>query len=160
MKTEGELQRKAVSWARLMFLPLVLGIGAISVATPIASPTVRDRWFTLPEFIALAPIPLATLAALGALWLLLRRTERVTGDSCWVPLALAVGVFVLAAAGMGYSLFPYVVMDRLTVWEAASSPAALKVILIGVAISVPAILAYTVFAYRVFHGKASVLTYG
>jgi cytochrome bd-type quinol oxidase subunit 2 len=25
---------------------------------------------------------------------------------------------------------------------------------------VPAILAYTVFAYRVFHGKASVLTYG
>lgn len=160
MKTEGELQRKAVGWARLMFLPLVLGIGAISVATPIASPTVRERWFTLPEFIMLAPIPLATLAALGALWLLLRRSERVLGDSCWVPFALAVGVFLLAAAGMGYSLFPYVVMDRLTVWEAASSPAALKVILIGVAISVPAILAYTVFAYRVFHGKASVLTYG
>jgi cytochrome d ubiquinol oxidase subunit II len=73
---------------------------------------------------------------------------------------LAVGVFVLAAAGLGYSLFPYVVMDRLTVWEAASSPAALKVILIGVAISVPAILAYTVLAYRIFHGKARELTYG
>jgi cytochrome d ubiquinol oxidase subunit II len=33
------------------------------------------------------------------------------------------------------------------------------VILIGVAISVPAIAAYTVFAYRVFRGKASALSY-
>ncbi len=160
MKTEGELQRKAVRWAQLMFVPLVAGIGAISVATPLASTTVRERWFSLPEFIALAPIPLATLAALGALWLMLRKTEKVLGDSCWVPFALAVGVFVLSAAGLGYSLFPYVVMDRLTVWDAASSPAALKVILIGVCISVPAILGYTVFAYRVFHGKARELTYG
>lgn len=160
MKTEGELQRKAVHWARLTFLPLVAGIGLISIATPIASPTVRDRWFSLPEFIALAPIPLATLGALVALWLLLRKPERVLGEACWVPFALAVGVFVLAAAGLAYSLFPYVVMDRLTVWQAASSPAALKVILIGVCISVPAILAYTVLAYRVFHGKARELTYG
>jgi cytochrome d ubiquinol oxidase subunit II len=160
MKTEGELQRKAVRWARWTFLPLVAGIGLISIATPIASPTVRERWFSLPEFIALAPIPLTTLGALLALWLLLRKPERVLGESCWVPFALAVGVFVLAAAGLGYSLFPYVVMDRLTVWDAASSPAALKVILIGVCISVPAILAYTVFAYRIFHGKARELTYG
>jgi cytochrome bd ubiquinol oxidase subunit II len=160
MKTEGELQRKAVRWAQLMFVPLVAGIGAISVATPLASTTVRERWFSLPEFIALAPIPLATLAALGALWLMLRKPTQVLGDSCWVPFALAVGVFVLSAAGLGYSLFPYVVMDRLTVWDAASSPAALKVILIGVCISVPAILGYTVFAYRVFHGKARELTYG
>jgi cytochrome d ubiquinol oxidase subunit II len=160
LKTEGELQRKAVRWGRWMFLPLVAGIGAISLATPIASPTVRAKWFTLPEFIALAPIPLATLAALLALWLLLRRPERVLGAHCWVPLALTVGVFVLAAAGLAYSLFPYVVMDRLTVWQAASSPAALKVILIGVAISVPAILGYTVFAYWVFRGKARELTYG
>jgi cytochrome d ubiquinol oxidase subunit II len=50
-------------------------------------------------------------------------------------------------------------MDRLTIWQAASSPAALKVILIGVAISVPAIAAYTVLAYRVFRGKASELRY-
>lgn len=160
MKTEGELQRKAVRWAQLMFAPLVAGIGAISVATPLASTTVRDKWFSLPEFIALAPIPLATLAALGALWLILRKPAQVLGEACWVPFALAVGVFVLAAAGLGYSLYPYVVMDQLTVWDAASSPAALKVILIGVCISVPAILAYTVFAYRVFHGKARELTYG
>ncbi len=160
MKTEGDLQKKAVRWARRMWLPLVLGIGAISLATPVVSGTVRSRWFSLPEFIGLAPIPLATAAALAALWVLLRRSARVTGDWCWLPFALTLLVFVLAALGLAYSLYPYVVMDRLTVWDAASSPAALKVILVGACISVPAILAYTVVAYRIFHGKASALTYG
>ena len=28
--------------------------------------------------------------------------------------------------GLAYSIFPYVVRDRLTIWQAASSPAALK----------------------------------
>ena len=44
-------------------------------------------------------------------------------------------------------------------WQAASSPAALKVLLIGVCISVPAIAGYTVFSYRVFRGKTGELKY-
>jgi cytochrome bd ubiquinol oxidase subunit II len=160
MKTEGVLQARAVGWARGVFPGVVVGIVAISLATPIASPSVFAKWFALPEIIALAPIPLTTTAALAGAWVLLGRVERVAGAWCWVPFALVVLVFVLAALGLAYSLFPYVVMDRLTVWQAASSPAALKVILVGVAISVPAILGYTVFSYWVFRGKARTLTYG
>ena len=51
------------------------------------------------------------------------------------------------------------VIDRLTVWQAASSTDALKVILIGVAISVPAIAGYTIYSYRVFGGKTGELKY-
>ena len=51
------------------------------------------------------------------------------------------------------------VVDELTVWQVASSPAALKVILIGVVITLPVIAAHTVVAYRVFGGKATNLTY-
>lgn len=76
------------------------------------------------------------------------------------PFARTVAIFVLAAIGLVYNLYPCVVVDRLTAFEAASSPEALKFILVGVAISVPAILAYTVFAYRVFWGKASSSHYG
>lgn len=159
MKTEGELQRKAVRWGRRAWLPVVAGIVSISLATPLASPTVRAKWFVLPELIALSVIPLATAAALLAIRMLLKRSERVTGTWCWVPFALTVGVFLLAAAGLGYSLFPYVVIDRIDIWQAASSPASLKVILVGVAVSVPAILVYTVFAYRIFSGKVRPLGY-
>ncbi|MGA0613048.1 cytochrome d ubiquinol oxidase subunit II [Caldimonas sp. KR1-144] len=162
MKTEGELQRRALEWARLAWWPLVLGMALISLATPWVSATVRDKWFTLPAFFALLPIPIMTAVTLGALRGLLvsRRAEPVVlGRLCWLPLVLVGLVFVLGACGLAYSLFPYVVMDRLTVWQAASATESLAVIGIGCAITVPAIAGYTVFAYRVFRGKASELSY-
>jgi cytochrome d ubiquinol oxidase subunit II len=66
---------------------------------------------------------------------------------------------VLGFVGLAYSIYPFVVIDRLTIWQAASSPAALKVILVGVCISVPAIAVYTAFSYWVFRGKAAELKY-
>jgi len=159
MKTEGELQAHAVKWARIAWPPVVIGIGLISLATPWVSATVRERWFSMPAFIALLPIPATTLAALVLLRLSLN-WNRVRGSLCWVPFVLMVVVFVLGFLGLAYSIYPFVVIDRLTLWQAASSPAALKLILVGVVISVPAIAAYTVFAYRVFRGKTTVLSYG
>ena len=158
MKTEGELQVHAVRWAKLAWAPVVVGMGLISIATPLVSTTVRERWFSMPEFIALLPIPLMTvLALLGARAML--NSHRVLGKVCWLPFALVIAVFVLGFFGLAYSLYPYVVIDRLTLWQAASSPAALKVILVGTCISVPAIAAYTVFSYKVFGGKATELRY-
>ncbi|CAG1018140.1 cytochrome bd ubiquinol oxidase subunit II [Burkholderiaceae bacterium] len=159
LKTEDELQRRAVQWAKRSWLPVVIGMGLISIITPWVSPTVRERWFSMPAFIALLPIPLMTVTALIAVRALLN-SHRILGKLCWLPFALVVTVFLLGFFGLAYSLYPYVVMDRLTIWQAASSPEALKVILVGVAISVPAIAAYTVLAYRVFGGKASALNYG
>jgi cytochrome d ubiquinol oxidase subunit II len=158
MKTEGELQAKAVGWAKIAWAPMVGGLVLISLATPWISATVRERWFTLPEVIALAAIPLTTAVALLAVWRLLY-TRLVLGALCWLPFVLLIAVFVLGFLGLAYSLYPYVVIDRLTVWQAASSPAALKVILFGVALSVPAIIGYTFFSYRVFRGKVGELRY-
>ena len=158
LKTDGALQRAAQGWALRAWWPMVLGLGLVSVATPLVSATVRARWFAMPEFIALLPIPLATLAALlGLRWLL--RQPQVLGRWCALPMAAVVAVFVLGALGLAYSLYPYVVMDRLTVWQAASSTEALAVIAVGCAFAVPAIVAYSVFAYRVFGGKAQPLNY-
>jgi len=158
MKTEGELQQLAVGWARLAWAPVVIGMGLISLATPVVSVTVRDKWFSMPGFIALLPIPLTTLAALVAVRLLLN-SRQVLGKGCGLPFALVVAVFMLGGIGLAYSLFPYVVMDRLTVWQAASATESLAVIAIGCAVTVPAIIAYTVYSYRVFWGKARALTY-
>ncbi len=158
MKTEDALQAKAIEWAKAAWLPMVGGLVLISLATPWISATVRERWFTLPALIALSAIPLMTALALLALRGVLA-TRIVRGPLCWLPLALMVGVFLLGFLGLAYSLYPYIVIDRLTVWQAASSPAALKVILIGVVITLPAIVGYTVFSYRVFRGKASELNY-
>ena len=158
MKTEGALQQRAVQWAKTAWLPVVVGLVLISMATPWVSQTVRERWFALPEIIALSAIPLMTAAALLALRGLLN-SRVVLGPACWLPFVLMILVFVLGFLGLAYSIYPYVVIGQLTIWQAASSPAALKVILIGVCISVPAIAGYTIFSYRVFRGKTGELKY-
>ena len=158
MKTEGELQQRAVQWARIAWAPMVGGLVLISMATPWISATVRQRWFVLPELIALSAIPLMTAVALLAVRALLN-TRLVRGPVCWLPFVLLIGVFVLGFLGLAYSIYPFVVIDRMTIWQAASSPGALKFILVGVCISVPAIAAYTVFSYRVFRGKTRELRY-
>jgi cytochrome d ubiquinol oxidase subunit II len=158
MKTEGELQQRAAAWARIAWLPMVTGLVLISMATPWISATVRQRWFALPELIALMAIPLLTGVALLAVRALLN-TKQVLGAICWLPFVLLIMVFVLSFLGLAYSIYPYVVIDRLTIWQAASGAAALKFILVGVCIAVPAIAGYTVFSYRVFRGKTGELRY-
>lgn len=158
MKTEGELQRAALGWAKTAWVPFVIGMGLISIATPFVSTTVRDKWFSMPAFIALLPIPIMTVIALvGARAVL--NSSRVLGRLCWLPFALVIAVFLLGAFGLAYSLYPDVVIDRLTIWQAASATESLAVILVGCAVAVPAIVGYTVFAYRVFWGKARALDY-
>ena len=52
-----------------------------------------------------------------------------------------------------------IVIGRMTVWEAAIGTASLNVIFVGVAITLPVIILYTAFMYKVFWGKAKALSY-
>ena len=159
MKTEGELQEKAQRWATQAVLPVALGLLLVSVATPWVSATVRDKWFSMPEFIALLPIPISCAAAMMGLVFVLRR-PRVLHEFSWLPFVLAVFVLLMGFFGLAYSLYPFVIMDQMTLWQAASSTPALKMIFYGTAVTVPAILGYTLFSYWVFRGKATPLHYG
>ena len=76
-----------------------------------------------------------------------------------MPFVACIGIFVLAFFGLAYSMFPFLVIDKLTIWQAASAPQPLKIILVGVLIVLPMIIGYTIFSYRVFNGKAQHLSY-
>jgi cytochrome d ubiquinol oxidase subunit II len=52
-----------------------------------------------------------------------------------------------------------VVPEKLTIYEAASAPESLFIILIGTLFVLPMILGYTALSYRVFRGKATALSY-
>ena len=164
LKTEGELQRRAVAWARRALWGAAAGIAAVSIATPLVSARVFARWFTLPEFALLLPVPLATLALLLAIGRSLARlpARLERGDESGIarPFACSIGLYLLAFCGLAYSSFPYLVVDRIDVWQAASAPESLMIVFIGTAIVLPVIIAYTVFAYRIFGGKARPLDYG
>ena len=158
-KTEGELQIKARLLANQAWWPVVGCLLLISLATPWISHGVFTRWFALPNILLLAPIPLCSAFCLIRAKMLLRR-ETVLWQGIWQPFAMVIAALVLCAVGLGISIFPYAVIDQLTIWEAAASVPTLVVTLIGVAITVPCIIAYTIFSYWAFRGKASHLKYG
>ncbi|WP_370633670.1 cytochrome d ubiquinol oxidase subunit II [Acidovorax sp. sic0104] len=160
MKTDGDLQTKAAKWGQRVLWPMGLALLGISLATPLVSHTVFAKWFVLPELFALLPIPLACVAAFFAIRHVLGTPRVVQAGYGWIVFVATVLIFVLAFLGLAYSIYPYIVIDRLTVWQAASAPESLAVIGIGMAITLPAIIVYTVFMYRVFWGKARELTYG
>ena len=163
MKSEGPLQLKAVSWARASLLMTALGVLAISVATPLVSQHIFNKWFSFPYLLMLFPIPLTTVVLFGVIYRSLERLPLRLADGsqygAGVPFIAAVGVFLLAFLGLGYSLFPWLVIDRMTIWQGTSSIESLWVIFIGTVIVLPVIVGYTIYAYRVFWGKTVSLSY-
>ncbi|MBK6981405.1 MAG: cytochrome d ubiquinol oxidase subunit II [Betaproteobacteria bacterium] len=153
-KTEGELQRKALAWARWGLVWVALGVGLVSLATPLVSETVRAKWFDFPRTLALLALPAACLWAGFVVWRSTGRIARGEGGRDWQPFAASVAIFSISFLGLAYSLFPYVVIDKLTIWEAAAHPSSLKVVLAGALVVLPFIVAYTAVSYRVFRGKA------
>jgi cytochrome bd ubiquinol oxidase subunit II len=147
MRTEGELQKKAIGWTRWGLAWVALGVGLVSLGSPMVSEIVYQRWFDFPGTLALMVLPLASVVSWIWVW-------RSLGRSDWKPFAGAMAIFVLAFCGLAYSVFPYIVLGWLTIWEAAAHPSALKVVLVGALIVLPFLVGYTVFAYRVFRGKA------
>ena len=153
-KTEGALQRKATAWARWGLLWVGLGVALVSLATPLVSATVREKWFDFPATAPLMLLPAATVALAGWLWVEATAVRQGHARRDLLPFLAAAGIFVLAFLGLAYSLYPYVVIDRLTIWEAAAHPTALRFLGIGAAIVLPFIAGYTLLSYRIFRGKA------
>jgi len=81
-------------------------------------------------------------------------STAVRGSLCWLPFALLVLVFFLSFLGLSYSIYP---SWRSTGLRSGRPPVALsRSILIGVCVTLPVIIAYTGFSYRVFRGKTRV----
>ncbi len=163
IKTEGELQLRAIRWAKGSLFFTVAGIAAISLATPLISQAIFAKWFSFPFIVLLLPIPVATAVLFAVIWRSLNRlpVRLAQGNEygAWVPFGATMGVFLLAFYGLAYSLFPWLVIDKLNIWQAATAPAAMGVILVGAAVVLPMIIGYTIFAYRVFWGKSTALKY-
>ncbi|ABM35816.1 cytochrome d ubiquinol oxidase subunit II [Polaromonas naphthalenivorans] len=163
IKSGGALQLQAVRWARASLWLTMAGIAAISLATPWVSPAIFDKWFSFPNIVLLLPIPVATAVLFWVIYRSLQRlpTRLAQGNEygIWVPFGATIGVFLLAFYGLAYSLFPWLVIDRINIWQAAISPESMGVILAGAVVVLPMIIGYTVFSYRVFWGKSGALKY-
>ncbi|WP_334145564.1 cytochrome d ubiquinol oxidase subunit II [Hyphomicrobium sp.] len=147
MKTDGAVQARARQQAKLL-LPLVLAaLAVVSLWTPLVIPRIFDRWFTMPNVILLAPVPLLTAYAAWRCWSELEKGRETA------PFVSTIALFLLGFLGLAVSNLPYIIPPTLDVWQAAAHPSSQLFMLVGVSIMLPIILGYTVFVYRTFRGK-------
>ncbi len=148
IKVEGEVQQRVKAMARGFGIATVVFIVLVSLATPFLEGAYHERWLTFPNMLFVAPVPIAV----GALILALGRA-LVAETRDWLPLVLALALFGLCFAGLGLSMWPYVIPTEVTIWDAASPYKSQLFMFVGAIVLVPLILAYTGYAYWVFRGK-------
>jgi cytochrome bd ubiquinol oxidase subunit II len=148
-KTEGEIQEWAHRAAIILGSGMLVAMAAVSVMTPLLRPAIADRWFGGVNLLYLSPIPLLTLALAATLfWSIFSRRELL-------PFLSSVGLFILGLGGIAISLYPNIIPPSVTVWDAVAPRSSVIFAMVGVAVVLPMVLIYTIYAYSVFHGKAS-----
>jgi len=146
-KTEGLLYDRMRSLARPLTLVLLAIIVVISIWTPLAHQAIADRWFSFPNLIWFAPVPV--LVALAAYYLLRFLEQKPHAG----PFLLTLVLIFLGYSGLGISIWPNIIPPDISIWEASGPPQSQGFALVGALLIVPFILMYTAWSYYVFRGK-------
>lgn len=147
MKTDGNLQTRMIFLARPLVWVMVVVIGIISVWTPLADERIAARWFTWPNMLWFAPVPVLVVASV---WQLLK---QLGGTPDAGPFVLTLGLVFLGYSGLGISIWPNVIPPGISIWDAAAPPQSMGFALVGALLIIPMILMYTAWSYYVFRGK-------
>jgi len=146
-KLDGGVQRHARYVARRAAIATIVLMGAVSLYNIALNAEYASHWLSAPEIYYVAPVPIIT--AIIAISMLRAITKERNSKPFW----LAIALFFLGMAGLGVTIFPYVVPPGITIWDAAAPERSQIFMLVGVAITMPLIIAYTAWAYWVFRGK-------
>ena len=147
LKTDGDIQVRARRHGRIALVGVLIAVGAVSIWTPLADPDIAHRWFSWPNLIFLAPVPVVTAVIAFFVWRSLNRQSEAG------PFIGAIGLFLMSYLGIAISLWPMIVPHHYTLREAASSQSTQAFLLVGTLFLLPIILLYTAWSYWVFRGK-------
>jgi cytochrome d ubiquinol oxidase subunit II len=147
MKTEGNVADRARAHAKLMLFAVLGFMAVVSLWTPLSIPRIAERWFSLPNFYFLWPVPAVTAFVAFMTWRWLENGRDVP------PFLATIVLFLLGYLGLVISSFPYLVPPSLTVWDVAAAPASQIFMLFGTLLLLPMIIGYIVFIFWLFRGK-------
>lgn len=147
MKTEGNVADRARGQAKLLLFAVLGFMAVVSLWTPMSIPRIAERWFSLPNFYFLWPVPAVTALVAFMTWRWLEQGRDAP------PFLATIALFLLGYLGLVISSFPYLVPPSLTVWDTAAATSSQIFMLIGTLLLLPLILGYVVFIFWLFRGK-------
>ncbi len=149
MKTEDTTQEWARNCAAYVLALVTIFMGLVSLTMPFLNADVKNLWFSLPNFFYLLPMPVFSAAIVILLWRDLRTEREIR------PFFLSLGLFFMNYIGLGISMWPWLVPFEVTFRQAAAAPESQSLLIVGTAVMLPVVLAYTAFCYYIFRGKTS-----
>lgn len=149
IKSEGQLQKKMIHFAKGLLVLVSIFLVFVSIWTPLHSQETFTRWYSFPNVFLLAPLPAITALMVYLTW------KNLSSGHEQKPFIYSIVIFLCAYFGIAISVYPYLIPHRVTLWEAAAPDSTLLFILVGVAIMLPILTIYTLYAYHVFRGKSS-----
>ena len=102
-KTEGSGQAHARRLAFKLAIATLLAMAAVSAATPYLHYDYWRRWFSMPNVLVTAQVPLLVIVTA----VILVRSVRRGGER--LPFLMALALFLLNFIGLGISVYPYLV---------------------------------------------------
>lgn len=150
MKTEGELQRRVRGWINPSIIAFIIGHAILSLATLLYLPHLTETIKHQPFFFPLVVLVILAIANIPRAIHLGRDFQAFLSSGATMGLLMTL---------FGLGIFPHMVYatpdaaNSLTVYNGASSPKTLKIMLIIAVIGMPVVLAYTASVYWIFRGK-------
>ena len=151
LKSEGDIHGRALSAARILWLPLVAMALAFLFAT--------GRYTTL--YHNYAEIPVLSIFPILAVVLLLALRFFLSGGKLWTAFFASAG-FILCVTFFGvFGMYPYLLPSSIdpamgvSIAKAASSNLTLTIMLCVAVIFVPIVLCYQFWVHTVFSGKVT-----
>jgi cytochrome d ubiquinol oxidase subunit II len=147
MKTEGPVAVRARQQSKIFLIAVLAFMAAVSLYTPLTQARIAERWFSLPNFYFLWPVPTVTALVAFACWHWIGKERDAP------PFLAAIALFMLGYLGLVISNFPYLVPPSLTIWDTAAAPSSQIFMLIGTLLLLPIVVGYIVLVYWLFRGK-------
>jgi cytochrome d ubiquinol oxidase subunit II len=154
LKTEGELQKTHFRTAKIAAITTFIGAILITIATPIVYEAARTKLFSAPLVYIFAAIP---VIGVWLIWNLLSSLNREEENT---PFVWTILLFLLTFIGLGLIVFPYIIPNQITIYQAAAAPSALVFMLTFIGVLIPIMLFYNIYNYVVFRGKVVGSAYG
>lgn len=147
MREGGELRARAVAWGSRAVRWTAAGVVGVSVVLAFANTGIFLKWSDGTQWPAVVTLWLCMLVCFVSIEMCLQRMINHSYRTTGLPFFMTLIIFLITLGGLGYSFFPYLVLDDITIWDAAASVSVLRLILSATVVALPVALIFNIWVY-------------
>lgn len=147
MREGGELRMRAVVWGRRAVRWFAAGAVAASVVLALANPGVLLKWSEGTPRLAVLGFWIFTLVGFVVIEMNLQRLLNVSVRATVLPFLITLIIFLAVLLGLAFSLFPFLILDKVPIWDAVPDVQTLQLLWKISLFTLPFLVMFTLWVY-------------